>query len=249
MNSFFKKIRKQQEARENSEKPHFYLPPDLLRKKCKHFKGKADHQTKLVNRTGEDVLNMVKDVKVVFEKAHGSEPIPNDADGHAPMWKKSIFWKLPYWQVLEVHSAIDVMHLTKNLCVNLLGFMGVYGQPKDTLEARQDLRCLKERDNLHPEKTEDGRHYFMCFASVSEACFKCFICFQTYVAIVASKCFKTRLGVASPSPSSASPRCQAREARAGEGGPVPTGVGGPHVHVRAHESMQYCRCLMTGNSS
>ena len=102
-------------------------------------KGKPDHRKKPHNRTGEDVLAMVKDVKVVFGKAHGNEPFPNDADGHAPMWKKSIFWELPYWQVLEVRSAIDVMHLTKNLCVNLLGFMGVYGKPKDTLEARQDL--------------------------------------------------------------------------------------------------------------
>ena len=68
-------------------------------------------------------------------------------------------WDLPYWQVLEVRSSIDVMHLTKNLCVNLLGFMGVYGKPKDTFEARQNLRCLRERDNLHPEKTDDGRHY------------------------------------------------------------------------------------------
>ena len=33
VNSFFKKVRKQQEARENPEKPYFYLPPDLLRKK------------------------------------------------------------------------------------------------------------------------------------------------------------------------------------------------------------------------
>jgi hypothetical protein len=32
------------------------------------------------------------------------------------MWKKmSIFWELPYWKILEVHSAIDVMHVTKNL--------------------------------------------------------------------------------------------------------------------------------------
>ena len=76
-------------------------------------------------------------LKVVFGKAHGSEPVLNDADGHAPMWKKKyIFWELPYWQVLEVRSTIDVMHLTKNLCVNLLGFMGVYGKAKDILEAR-----------------------------------------------------------------------------------------------------------------
>jgi hypothetical protein len=47
----------------------------------------------------------------------------------------------------------------KNLCVNLLSLMGVYGKSKDTIEARQDLRCLKERDNLHPEKINDGHHY------------------------------------------------------------------------------------------
>ena len=97
---------------------------------------------------------MVKDVKVVFGKAHGSEPIPNGADGHAPMWKKkSIFWELPYWQVLEVRSAIDVMHLTKNLCVNLLGFMGVYGKPKDTFEARQGPALFERK--RQPASRED----------------------------------------------------------------------------------------------
>jgi hypothetical protein len=76
------------------------------------------------------------------------------------MWKKkSIFWELPYWKDLEVRNSIDVMHLTKNLCVNLLGFMGVYGKPKDSLETRQDLQRMKEQDNLHPEKTDDARHY------------------------------------------------------------------------------------------
>ena len=33
VNSFFEKVRKQREARKNPEKPYFYLPPDLLRKK------------------------------------------------------------------------------------------------------------------------------------------------------------------------------------------------------------------------
>ena len=95
---------------------------------------------------------MVNDVKVIFGKGHGSQPVPNDANGHTPMWKKSIFWELPYWQVLEVRSSIDVMHLTKNLCVNLLGFMDVYGKPKDTLEARQPamferMRQLASRED------------------------------------------------------------------------------------------------------
>jgi hypothetical protein len=34
------------------------------------------------------------------------------------------------------------------------------------------------------------------FASVLDACFKCFICLQTHVANVSSGCFKSRLGLA-----------------------------------------------------
>ena len=72
---------------------------------------------------------MVKDLNVIFGKGAGREPVPNDANGHAPMWKKkSIFWELEYWKVHEVRSAIDVMLLTKNLCVNILGFLGLYGK-------------------------------------------------------------------------------------------------------------------------
>ena len=63
-----------------------------VRKKGKHFKGKPDHRKKPHNRTGKDVLAMVKDVKVVFGKGQGSESVPKYAKGHAPMWKKkSIF--------------------------------------------------------------------------------------------------------------------------------------------------------------
>ena len=38
VDSFFEKVKKQQEARENLEKPYFYLPLDLLRKKVDHKK-------------------------------------------------------------------------------------------------------------------------------------------------------------------------------------------------------------------
>jgi hypothetical protein len=34
--------------------------------------------------------------------------------------------------------------------------------------------------------------FYMCFSSVLEACFKCFIYLQTYVASVVSGCFKSR---------------------------------------------------------
>ena len=93
----------------------------------------------------------------MFGKGRGSKEVLNDENGHAPMWKKkSILWELPYWEVLEVRNAIDVMHLTKNLCVSLLGFLGTYGQSKDTLEARRDLKQAKQREDLRLEKRENG---------------------------------------------------------------------------------------------
>ena len=93
-------------------------------------------------RTGDDVFGMVKDLDqiITFGKGPGSQSVPNDpTTRHAPMWKKkSIFWELPHWKVLEVRSSIDVMHVAKNLRMNLLGFMGVYGKTKDTTDARED---------------------------------------------------------------------------------------------------------------
>ena len=130
-----------------------------VRKKGKHFEHKADHRTNPKHRSGKTVFAMVKDLKVVFGKGPGSQHIESE-DGHAAMWKKnSIFWELPYWEFLDVRHAIDVMHLTKNLCVNLLGFLGVYGKSKDTLEARNDLKHMEQRGDLHPEPKEKGSHY------------------------------------------------------------------------------------------
>ena len=76
------------------------------------------------------------------------------------MWKKkSIFWDLPYWKELEVRSSINMMHVTKNLCVNLLGFLGVYGKTKDTPEAREDLQRLHEKDGMPPKQYEGPASY------------------------------------------------------------------------------------------
>jgi hypothetical protein len=67
---------------------------------------------------------MVKYLKLIFGKGHGGQFVPNDDVGHVPIWKKkSIFWELPCREVLEVRSSIDMMYMTKNLCVNLLAFL------------------------------------------------------------------------------------------------------------------------------
>jgi hypothetical protein len=118
---------------------------------------------------------MVKDLRVVFGKGDGSEPVPHDANGRAPMWKKkSIFWELPYWEILEVRNAIDVMHLTKNLCLNVLGFLGCYKNSKDTLEARRDLKNIHrneappievDEEEADPEEVEEEEQDYLGPAS------------------------------------------------------------------------------------
>ena len=102
------------------------------------------------------MFQMVKNLRVVLGKGSGGRSVQNE-DGKAPMWKKrSIFWDLPYLEVLDVRHAIDVMHLTKNICVNLFCFLGTYGKEKDTLEAREELRDMKQREALHSKERDEG---------------------------------------------------------------------------------------------
>ena len=138
----------------------FLVPKHPLRKKGKHYKGEADHRPRPTRPSSSAIHDMVKDLKVIFGKGPGGLSVPNDADNHVPMWKKkSIFWELPYWEVHEVRSAIDVMHLTKNLCVNILGFLGLYGKSKDTPEAREDQERHKGRDGMHPGQFQGRASY------------------------------------------------------------------------------------------
>ena len=91
----------------------------------------------------------------------------------APMWKKkSIFWELPYLKFLEVRNAIDVMHVTKNLCVNLLVFLGVCGKSKDTPEARLDQKLVKDPEGRHPELFQ-GRASYALTKQEKEIFFEC----------------------------------------------------------------------------
>jgi hypothetical protein len=52
-----------------------------------------------------------------------------------------------------------MMHMTKNVCVNLLGFLGMYGKTKDTPEAREDQQRMKDPNNMQPQKKTDKGHH------------------------------------------------------------------------------------------
>ncbi|KAJ9565736.1 LOW QUALITY PROTEIN: hypothetical protein OSB04_001702 [Centaurea solstitialis] len=57
---------------------------------------------------------------------------------------KSIFWELPYWKKSRVRHSLDVMHIEKNVCDNILGtILGFDGKSKDDLKARKTLEDMK----------------------------------------------------------------------------------------------------------
>jgi len=64
-----------------------------VRKKGKHFKGKVDHRTKPRNRTRDDILKMVKDMKVVFCKAKAVNLFPKTFRDMHPRGRRSPYFE------------------------------------------------------------------------------------------------------------------------------------------------------------
>jgi hypothetical protein len=60
-------------------------------------------------------------------------------------------------------ANLDVMHIEKNICDNLLGtFMNVQGKTKDTLNSRLDLEDMGIRVDLHLQPVgDDGESFEM----------------------------------------------------------------------------------------
>jgi hypothetical protein len=50
-----------------------------------HWKGKVDHRITPPHFKGEEIFEMVKDLRVVFGKGDGSEPAAHDVNGRATM--------------------------------------------------------------------------------------------------------------------------------------------------------------------
>lgn len=80
--------------------------------------------------------------------------------------KKSIFFELPYWKSVELRHNLDVMHIEKNICDNVIGtLMNMEGKTKDNLTSRFDLEFMGIRRELHATETTEGTYTF------SQACY------------------------------------------------------------------------------
>ncbi|CAA7017614.1 unnamed protein product [Microthlaspi erraticum] len=162
----------------NSRK-HVYMchrkglsPTHSYRGKKVWFDGKAEHGVKRRILTGHNISSLLKNFKNNFgntkktgKKRCRSPCLDSFSDSESDdeeetevdeeellRWKKrSIFFKLPYWEELPIRHNLDVMHVEKNVASSIIATLLHCGNSKDGLKARKDLEVFGIRKDLHPK--------------------------------------------------------------------------------------------------
>ncbi|KAL4016784.1 hypothetical protein IC575_024441 [Cucumis melo] len=131
-----------------------YLPRHHpYRRQKKAFDGNQEHGTPPLPLSGETIYNRLKDKTFPCGKRSTrrlNEDISND------YWKRiSAFYELTYWKKLHVRHCLDVMHIEKNVLMNIIGtLLNIPGKSKDGLSARLDLVEMNIRPELAPVSDE-----------------------------------------------------------------------------------------------
>ncbi|KAG8482728.1 hypothetical protein CXB51_024209 [Gossypium anomalum] len=124
---------------------------------------------------GSEILFMLKDINFSYGKMNqppitqtrrrsrdesDDESDEEDDPNEAELWKKrSIFFELPYWEHNILRHNLDVMHIEKNVCENIIGtILNVDGKSKDNLQSRLDLVDMRIRRDLYPQVLPNGKY-------------------------------------------------------------------------------------------
>ncbi|TYJ97549.1 uncharacterized protein E5676_scaffold85G00720 [Cucumis melo var. makuwa] len=111
--------------------------------------GKVKRRAPLVVINVHEILEQLDQLEFSVMSKHPS--IQDKKRKKALNWtKRSIFFELPYWSRLLLRHKLDIMHIEKNVCDNLVGtLLNIEGKAKDTTDARLDLQDLKIRKDLY----------------------------------------------------------------------------------------------------
>lgn len=136
-----------------------FLPPGhIWRKKKTILNGSAEHRDPPTMYSGEDILIQLQNIpdanfgKAIKKRKRTIEEFN---------WtKKSIFFQLLYWSIINIRYNLNVMHIEKNICDNILGtLMNISCKTKDHRNARRDISNLNIRKELH--LIQDGQRISM----------------------------------------------------------------------------------------
>ncbi|KAL4030980.1 hypothetical protein IC575_009235 [Cucumis melo] len=129
-----------------------YLPLTHVWRKSRQHDGKQELRASPNILSGQDIINQLNSISFpLLSKNPTRRDIKRKRTNCEHNWtKKSIFFNLPYWQNHKLRHKLDVMHIEKNICDNLVGtILNIDGKTKDTIKAREDLANLKIRKELH----------------------------------------------------------------------------------------------------
>ncbi|KAL4013603.1 hypothetical protein IC575_025775 [Cucumis melo] len=113
------------------------------RRQKKSFNGKKELGTIPKPIFGEDVFLKLKDHE--FPKGKKIHKNVSMNRSERICWNRlPSFFELAYWKDLHVRHCLDVIHIEKNVCMNILGtLLDIPGKSKDGLNAIRDLVDLK----------------------------------------------------------------------------------------------------------
>ncbi|XP_057763498.1 uncharacterized protein LOC130983294 [Arachis stenosperma] len=115
-----------------------------------------------------DVLRQQSNVHFSFGKSSSvtSKKRRNgqDTDEDDSHWKKkSVFFDLLYWKDQMLRHNLDVMHIEKNVCDNVVfTILNDSSKSMDNLKARRDLQCMGIRPELWPEEGDSYSSNVAC---------------------------------------------------------------------------------------
>ncbi|XP_058112986.1 uncharacterized protein LOC131256009 [Magnolia sinica] len=144
----------------------------------RNFNGKLELREVPKQLSGNEVLAQVSKINIIFGKKSDTKVGKkrnrdnNKEKGKASCWKKrSIFFDLPYWAGNMLRHSLDVMHIEKNVCDNVLGtLLNIDRKTKDNVKSRLDLQEIKIRQTLHPKQRPSGKTYLppACFTMANK---------------------------------------------------------------------------------
>ncbi|XP_048497954.1 uncharacterized protein LOC125496516 [Beta vulgaris subsp. vulgaris] len=118
----------------------------------KAFNGKEEQRPPPKPLTGIKVHSELLNFENLFGKT-----VRRRNDPQYPWKKRPWFFELPYWKDISCRHNLDVMHIEKNLCDNLLGtLLDIKGKTKDHAKGRFDLMDLGFKEELHPQLADDA---------------------------------------------------------------------------------------------
>jgi hypothetical protein len=101
---------------------------------------------------GDEIM---RQLECVVNRARTGQKLPA---GEVDWKRRRVLYDLFYWKYQLLRHNIDVMHTKKNVVDNILGtLLDMSSKTKDNHEARQDLRKMKLRPELHPFITKNGK--------------------------------------------------------------------------------------------